>query len=205
MPSPSYTDELPLNSDARWVLMSVAAKRLFERLGSGRLAARDLHEALQRGWLHCMIRSIHTGERKLFEPAEWAKIRLEVWSEGDLVLSQGEYRGWTFYIWQPEFDALWPAAETSKPPGEPTATPSAPMTRRQAEIEASRRMVAEVALWAAPQLRKDSKVEDLWDACLKKFPILSFSIYRKRVWPIARLLRGWPAQATPGAKPSAGR
>jgi hypothetical protein len=94
-----------------------------------------------------------------------------------------------------------PTVPVSKQPLE--VKPVKPVTRREAVIEDYRRLVVEAALWLAPQLKKGSKVDDLKGACMERFPDITLSSYLKRVWPIARILRGLPAQATPGAKPSA--
>jgi hypothetical protein len=117
MPDSSYTDEPPLDSDSRWWSLDVAFERLMVRLRSTTHTLRDLEEALAQGRLRCMVRSIETGERKLVPSAKWIdRIVLRWWPKyGVVAYRRGtgnpgkSFRGWSFFIWSVDFEALWPA------------------------------------------------------------------------------------------------
>jgi hypothetical protein len=122
-------DQPALDDDLRWLSDEAAHQRLTERFSDTAFSPIvELMKALAEGRLPCMARSA-TGERKLIEPAEWVdQIMLESTSKGARVIySQplyqspgGSYvvnpvRGWDFFVWQPDFDRIWPPPADSAP------------------------------------------------------------------------------------------
>ena len=122
MLTPPYPDVDPSASDPRWVALDVLAQELSE-LMYGHDAAADLSELLFMGRLRLLVR-YGPDRRRCWVP-------LEVWTTHLLVcvdderggfllevvhvetgepISESVYPVATFYIWRPEFDALWPTA-----------------------------------------------------------------------------------------------
>jgi hypothetical protein len=175
MPDVPYTDELPLNSDPRWTPIDSPFEWLRARLGDGHLAARDLDEELAQDRIRYMIRSIDTGERKLGLAARWAgKLTLRYWdgTPGVSIYYRNtgdpgtRVTGWMFYLWRPDFEAIWPADPNfpmlpapevlvpwgsrfrrirdemladSPPPPLPVPAPPKPVTGKEREAERKRR------------------------------------------------------------------
>jgi hypothetical protein len=125
-----HTPELPLD-DPRWLLFKVAHQRLAERTHDDELAAIQLAKALrQENGQRCMHLSA-TGERTLLPPGQWAarndpephqrrdvpRLILCFGADGLRVMERRDefprnpmrLRGW-FYVWQPDFDRIWPTA-----------------------------------------------------------------------------------------------
>lgn len=133
----SYTSEPPLDSDVRWMSIQVVAERMLERLRYGPDVARDLAEALSQGRLRCMARHIHTGERRLMAPVEWAALKLEWWGIDPQYRNYSVEVGYreleapnrrklfreTLYIWQPDLEALW-SPDAGIPPIAPQPKPA---------------------------------------------------------------------------------
>jgi hypothetical protein len=117
--TPGQRAEQPTpDDDVRWLPIEAAHQRLTERTGD--LATLDLMKALEQGRLHCMARSTVTGERKLLAPAKWTD-RIMLWPGKDGVRvvhrhQPGEpfpnivkpVRGCRYYVWQPDFETVWP-------------------------------------------------------------------------------------------------
>lgn len=129
-PEQRAAEPLPLDDDARWLPIEAAYQRRAERTGNTALADIDLTKALMEGHLRCMARSTTTGERKPIPPTMWAdQIKLHSSRrEGVLVVHRRQpdddelvfclirpFRGWAFYIWQPDFDRIWPPPTGSAP------------------------------------------------------------------------------------------
>jgi len=151
--------------------MAAAHRSLTERTGSPHLAAADLTEALARRRVRSICRSAD-GERWRIPLRFWADYRLEHWSDGLHVMKRPPprasgpriitpVRGYVFYAWQPDIDAIWPPApsaddsERRKPGPQPTKNwkvfLAAELARR---IEAKERVPAasELAQWCENEL-----------------------------------------------------
>jgi hypothetical protein len=124
--TPEQSAEPTLNDDALWLAIKAAYERLVERTGDTELATIELMQALAQDRLPCMARSTVTGERKPVAPTTWTDQIEMLWSRtnGLRVVHRpqpGEpfpnvvkpFRGWVFYVWQPDFETVWPAKPKS--------------------------------------------------------------------------------------------
>ena len=74
--------QLPLDDDARWLLIEAAHQRRVERTGDNDLAVIDLEKLLAEGSLPCMRRSTVSGERIQVAAIAWTELIRLVLREG---------------------------------------------------------------------------------------------------------------------------
>lgn len=128
-----YTSEpLPLDDDdPNWLSLEDAVQLLIERRkGDGKLAADKLTEALGQEGLRCMYRpKVAGGKYTLLPHEKWTALRLMVrFPKAGFRVSQLQDRrslgrqstflqpiGWIFFVWQPDFDKLWPPRAAGAP------------------------------------------------------------------------------------------
>lgn len=118
-------ESLPLADDARWRPIGAVHRWLMERLGDYKLASLELEQALARGRVRCMVRSISDGKGKLLAPAAWTKLMLypEIPGKGGVrgVVYRPQpsdpfpgivtpFGGGAVFGWQPDVEAAWPSA-----------------------------------------------------------------------------------------------
>src|SRR5260221_2813340 len=73
-------EQPPLDDDVRWLSTEAAHKRLTERFSDTALAILELMKALAQDHLHCVARSLRSGDCRLVAPAEWVdQIELRFW------------------------------------------------------------------------------------------------------------------------------
>jgi hypothetical protein len=147
--TPEQGAEPTLNDDALWLAIKAAHERLVERTGDTELATIELMQALAQGRLPCMARSTVTGERKPVAPTTWTDQIELLWSRtnGLRVVHRpqpGEpfpnvvkpFRGWVFYVWQPDFETVWPAKpKSAKAKGRGIKPASTKSKTRKADTE----------------------------------------------------------------------
>jgi hypothetical protein len=112
-----------IDDDAHWLSIDEAFERLTERVRYGEIAVRELQDALKQGCLRCRAWSTVTGEREPVPSTAWAEWFLWRGTDGLRVVYRPDPHGkakatvltvrdFRFYIWQPDFDRLWPAKPT---------------------------------------------------------------------------------------------
>jgi hypothetical protein len=180
-PSSSPSSALPLDDDVRWRSIDEALDRRIERVRHGEIAVRELQDALEQDRLPCMMVSTATGKRTRLKHTVWTE-RLMLWLGKDglrvmlrpqprerteEVIASGwrpvlSVRGLHFYIWQPTFETIWPAAvpataqarlaeKEAAPPADQSSTPPAPKIKPQAWFAS--------ALTAHPKQRGEQPID----------------------------------------------
>ena len=149
-----YHDRIPLDS-ADWGSIDVAFGRRMQRVRYIGHVLRDLEDVLARGRLRCMVRSVDDPDKRmLLARAMWTdKIKLE-WDQkyGVLVMRRdgcGVFRGWSFYIWLPDLDALWPID-----PSIPAPVVAAPRESWFESVKRQKRVTARSATTALRTFRR---------------------------------------------------